>query len=94
LGRVFLIEFLLHGKELTSLELGNLSRLPSFSGADERAEHQLQDSPLAECIGNDFETTALFSRSSNIAVRIARRGVMGNVSDETGPKNLAVSICK
>jgi len=41
LDLVFLIEFLLHGRELTSLELGDLDRLPSFGGADERSKHQL-----------------------------------------------------
>jgi hypothetical protein len=57
-----LIELLLHGGELTALELADLDRLPSFGSADERAEHQFQDSPLAECIRNDLETTALFNK--------------------------------
>jgi hypothetical protein len=41
LGLVFLIEFLLDDGELTSLELGDFDRLPSFGGADERSKYQL-----------------------------------------------------
>ena len=59
---VFLIEFLLHGRELTPLEIDDLDRLSSFGGADERVEHQFQDRHLAECIRNDLETTALFNK--------------------------------
>jgi hypothetical protein len=40
-GLVFLIAFLLHGGELSSLELGDLDRLPPFGGADERSKHHL-----------------------------------------------------
>ncbi len=49
---VFLIELLFDRRELTPFELSDLDRFPSLGGADERAEHQLQDRSLAECCTN------------------------------------------
>ena len=43
-GLVFLIELFSDGGQLPTFELGELDRAPALGGANERAEHQLQDS--------------------------------------------------
>jgi hypothetical protein len=45
-------------------ELDDLDRAPSLDGSDERTEHQLQDSPLAECIRDDLEAPAFFDKET------------------------------
>ena len=49
---IFLIEFLLCGRELTGLELRELDWLASFGGTGERAKRQLQHGPHAEGVRN------------------------------------------
>jgi hypothetical protein len=59
-----MIEFFSHGSKLPTFELGDLDRAPSFGGSDERTEHQFQHGPLAECIRDDFETTAFLDKQA------------------------------
>jgi len=42
---------------------------PSLGSADERAEHQFQDRPLAEGIGDDFEAPALLDEETLEQIR-------------------------
>ena len=47
-----------------TLELGDFDGAPSLGGADERAEHQLQNGSLAESVGDDLEAAALLDKQT------------------------------
>jgi hypothetical protein len=66
---IFLPELFSDSSYLPAFELGDLDRTPSLGSADERAEHQFQDRPLAEGIGDDFEAPALLGEEALEQIR-------------------------
>ena len=50
-------------------EFRDLERAPSLGGSDQRTEHQLQDSSLAERIRDDLETTAFLDKQAFKQIR-------------------------
>ena len=45
-------------------EFGDFDGAPSLGGADQLAEHQLQDGSLAERVGDDLEAAALLDEQA------------------------------
>ncbi len=76
LGFVCLIELLSDGSYLPTLELGDRDRAPALGGANERAEHHLQDGVLAKGIGDDLETTTLLNEQALKQIRGADRSAV------------------
>ena len=64
LGLVFLIEFLSEGGHLSALEVGELDGSPTLGGADHGAEHELEDGPFAEGVGEDLEAPPLLDKEA------------------------------
>ena len=54
-----MVEVLSDGGDLAQFELGETQTTPALSGADERAEHELEHRLLAEAIGNDLQPSTL-----------------------------------
>ena len=54
-----MVEVLSDGGDLAQFELGEAQAAPALSGADERAEHELEHRLLAEAIGNDLQPSTL-----------------------------------
>ena len=59
-----MVDLLFDSRELTSLELGDPDRFPSFGSADQRTKHELQDRPFAEGIGDDLQTPAFLDKQA------------------------------
>src|SRR5262249_3836829 len=63
-GLVFVIELFSHRSHLSTFELGDFDSTPTLGSADERAEHQLQNSSLTKGVGNDLEAAALLDEQA------------------------------
>src|SRR5262249_44314086 len=75
---LFLIEFFSDRSQLATFELSDFDRAPSLGGADQRAEHQLQDGSLAEGVGDDLEAAAFLDKQTLKQIRRADRPAMGD----------------
>ena len=78
MGLVFSIELLSDGAHLTPLELADPDGPPALGGADHGAEHELEDSLLAEGVGNDFEAPSLLDEQPLKEVRGPDRAAVGD----------------
>ena len=76
LSLVFLIELFSDSSYLSTFELGDLDRAPALGGANERAEHQIQDGVLAKGIGDDFEAATLLHEQAFKQIRGADRSAV------------------
>src|SRR5262245_52318161 len=77
-GLVFVIELFSHRSHLSTFELGDFDSTPTLGSADERAEHQLQNSSLTKGVGNDLEAAALLDEQALKQIRRADRPAMGH----------------
>src|SRR5262249_56118018 len=77
-GLVFVIELFSHRGHLPTFELGDFDSTPTLGSADERAEHQLQNSSLTKGVGNDLEAAALLDEQAFKQIHRADRPAMGH----------------
>jgi len=92
LDLVFLIELGSERGHLALFEVGDLDRPLALGGMRHGGEHELENRLLAEGIGDDLQTPALFEEQTFEQVRGARRPPMGDRQAQVGDAGLEVVL--